>query len=120
MNIQRLKRKLNSHAGETISETLIALLISALALVMLAGAITSAMHMITKSRDKVQDYYAANESASGIVMMTGGTQGNMALTDSQNIINHDPVPVLYFTNTEFDDNPVVAYKFNANPTPVSP
>ncbi len=112
MMIEKFRKKIKSHAGETISETLIALLISALALVMLAGAMTSATNMITKSREKIQDYYAANESPSGIVMMTGGTGGNMNFTDTTGAITHDPYPVLYFKNSEFESNPVVAYKLN--------
>ena len=42
-------RKLHSKAGETIAETLVALLISALALVMLAGALSAAAKVITTS-----------------------------------------------------------------------
>ena len=50
-------KKLRSTAGESIGETLIALLISALALVMLAGAVSSASNIITRSNDAMNDYY---------------------------------------------------------------
>lgn len=59
--MRALDAKIRSNAGETISETLVALLISALALVMLAGSITAASGMVTKSRSKLSDYYDANE-----------------------------------------------------------
>ena len=42
-------KKLKSAAGETIGETLVALLISSLALMMLAGAVSAATRMITRS-----------------------------------------------------------------------
>ena len=53
--------KLGSRAGETITETLVSVLISALALVMLAGAITAASNIIKRSRNALSEYYAANE-----------------------------------------------------------
>lgn len=60
---KRIAAKLRGRAGESIAETLIALLISALALVMLAGAISSAANMITKSRNWVNNH---NGEQSGI------------------------------------------------------
>ena len=57
---QRFFAKLNSRAGESIAETLIALLISALALVMLAGAVSSAANVVTKSKKAMAEYYAAD------------------------------------------------------------
>ena len=49
----RIKGKLSSHAGESIAETLFALLISSLALIMLAGAVSSAMRVVTGSKEKM-------------------------------------------------------------------
>ncbi len=63
--------KIRGKSGETISETLVALLIAALALVMLAGAIGAATRIITNSRDRVNEYYDANQNSSGVVMMSG-------------------------------------------------
>lgn len=57
---QWMKRKIHSKAGESIGETLIALLISALALVMLAGAIGSAARIITRSNAAVKSHYDAD------------------------------------------------------------
>lgn len=53
----RIGRKLKSCAGESIGETLIALLISSLALVMLAGAISTATRVIQTSKNKMDNYY---------------------------------------------------------------
>ena len=63
--IQRLsthaKNRIKSSSGESIAETLVALLISSLALVMLAGAIATATRIVTRNREKLDQYYAANE-----------------------------------------------------------
>ena len=53
MSMKKLKHKLLNNTGETIAETLVALLISALALVMLAGAISSTAKMITTREKKM-------------------------------------------------------------------
>ena len=55
--MKKLMSKLRSVAGETIGETLVALLISALALTMLAGAIGAANNIISRSNKAMNDYY---------------------------------------------------------------
>ena len=55
---QKIIRKLQSKAGDSIAEVLIALLISSLALVMLASMISSSANMITKSKSNMDDYYS--------------------------------------------------------------
>ena len=56
--MKRVLKKLRGNAGESIAETLVALLISALALVMLAGAVSAASNIISKSNEKMNEYYA--------------------------------------------------------------
>ncbi len=56
----RLIRKLKSSSGESIAETLVAVLISAFALMMLAGTINTATRLITNSQDKLGKYYSSN------------------------------------------------------------
>jgi len=58
---KRILRKVKSRAGETIAEVLVALLISSVALVMLASMIASTTNMVTRSKDRMDDYYNANE-----------------------------------------------------------
>ena len=60
--MKRMMKKLRSRAGESIGETLVALLISSLALVMLAGAIGSAARMVTRSMTAMEAYYATDKS----------------------------------------------------------
>jgi type II secretory pathway component PulJ len=52
--------KLRSRRGDSIAEVLISLLISVVALVMLAAMITSSTRLIQRSRDAMEKYDAAN------------------------------------------------------------
>lgn len=69
-----IKKKLKNHSGESIGETLVALLIAAFALVMLAGAISSAGSIVTTSRNKLKEYYGdsttSKETGSGTVTIS--------------------------------------------------
>lgn len=53
--------KLRGNAGESIGETLIALLISALALMMLAGAVSSAANIVSRNRAAITAYYGGKD-----------------------------------------------------------
>ena len=55
-----LSDKMKYQAGETIAEVLVALLISSLALVMLASMISSTQSMVAKSEQKMNAYYDVN------------------------------------------------------------
>ncbi len=108
---RRTRKKLKSPAGETLTETLVALLIAALALTMLAGAIASSFGVIQRGREKLDQYYTANEAADGVVKMSGdGTAGKVTLTDAENQLSHGDINVSYYTNDKFNNMPVVAYK----------
>ena len=52
-----LIKKLNSQSGESIAETLFAVLVAAIALTMLAGMITATANMVKTSEDKMDKYY---------------------------------------------------------------
>lgn len=54
--------KLKSTSGESIAETLVAVLIIALALLMLAGTINTASNLITQSQGKLKEYYKENNN----------------------------------------------------------
>ncbi len=65
MNMKKqLLNKLNSNSGESIAETLVAVLIAALALLMLAGTINTASRLITTSKTKLDAYYKENNALS--------------------------------------------------------
>ncbi len=57
---KKLLEKLRSRRGESIAEVLVAMLISAVALVMLASMIASSGRMIRRSRESMENYDAAN------------------------------------------------------------
>jgi hypothetical protein len=117
--LEKLKQKLQSRAGESIGETLVSLLIAALALVMLAGAISASSGVIMKSRDKLNDYYSANEEASGVVKMTSGgstvTDGitiKDTIEDNTRAISDQSFKVTYYKNDKFGKKTVVAYELS--------
>lgn len=114
--MKRMKQRLHSQAGESISETLVSLLVAALALVMLAGAISAASDVIVISRDKLDRYNAANQAETGVIKMeSGGSNGVITITDSSNNISEQSYPVTYYKNNEFDGRTVVAYKHSPSP-----
>ncbi len=56
MSKNRAAQKLKSRSGETISELLIALLVSSLALTLLAGMITAASRIVRNSMKSMENY----------------------------------------------------------------
>ena len=116
--METIKRKLYLNMGESIGETLIALLVASLALVMLAGAISSGSNSITKSKDKLDKYYSATEdvvtrsSDSSTEYRYTIVSGTMMITDPSNTIQFNPggESVTFYENNEFSNKPVIAYK----------
>jgi len=107
--MKRASRKLKSRAGESIGETLVALLISALALVMLAGAISATGRMITTSDKQMGKYYDGDK---GIVARTSsdGTLSSLTIKGDKTAIQEIHNNVKYYKNDAFTNKPVVAYK----------
>ena len=100
-------KKLRSRAGETLTETLVALLISALALLMLAGAVTSATRVITRSKDKMTQYYAADADLAN--RTAAGSSLNVELEDTADSSFSLLIPVQTYENNAFASRPVIAY-----------
>lgn len=99
-----IRRKLRSNRGETIGETLVALLISALALVMLAGAISSTANMINTSDKKMGVYYSKDAA---LVEHSGTSTLTVTLTGTG---VSEERSVKYDLNDAFNTKPVVSYK----------
>lgn len=105
----RIRAKLGSKSGESISETMVSVLISALALVMLAGAVSTASHVITESKDKLNSYYEKNEEI--ITMQTGGIPGyEIEIKPEDGRFSWAKVPVTCYINDTFSSDPVITYK----------
>lgn len=110
--------KLRSRTGETITETLVSVLISALALVMLAGAITAASNIIKRSRNALSNYYAANEVMAEMPDSTDAA--NIVLTNNAKLWISPSTPgvvvgtfslnVNKYTNTALIGREVTEYK----------
>ena len=107
---KRLGKKLRSRAGETISETLVSLLVASLALVMLAGAIAAATRVIVKSKNKLDSYYGesntvaeqnSDDAKEGLTIQVewgGGMKEQLTYN------------AYYYENDEFTSTPVISYQ----------
>lgn len=108
--INQAQRKTKSQSGETIAETLVALLISSIALMMLAGMINSTVNLVTKSEAKMGDYYTQNAELENseasrstfTISIKPGTESESKLAMT--------VDVHYQTNNTFNKT-VVAYSY---------
>lgn len=122
MNIkQKIKAKLRSSTGETIGETLVALLISALALVMLAGAVTSAVNVITRSKAVMDGYYklnnavaarattAPNEDGLTVNTTSGSFTGQLKVSIPGIQPSTADIEVNYWKNEQLSGTQVIAY-----------
>ena len=110
--LQPIRKKLHSRAGETISETLISLLIASLALVMLAGAVTSGSAMIAKGRTKLEDYYSKNEKLATISQPAAGDSKTGSLKwelVSGKELDGQTFSVVYAENDAFSNKKVISY-----------
>ena len=108
---EKLIRRLRSNSGESFAETLVSLLISVLALTMLAGAISTASGLITKSRTKIDSYQDNIEAviAAESVGIKGTVTIEKELTDTINIA---PLDIVFYS-TDFGSTPVGIYKKKA-------
>ena len=104
MTGKRGLKKLKSRAGESIAETLVALLISALALLMLAGAVSSAARVVTGSSNKLKEYYAADRN-----LATRSGTNTCAIRIKSDTVSQTVEDVKYYENTTLGSTKVVAY-----------
>lgn len=101
--MKRVAQKLRSRAGESIGETLIALLISSLALLMLAGAISTTTRIVTHSNETMDNYYAADRN---LANRSSGETMSVTLSDGENTWNYS---VNTYENATFATRRVIAY-----------
>ena len=112
----KLIKKLRSSRGDSIAEVLIALLISVVALVMLAAMIASSTRLIQQSRTAIEKYDAANNALA--TMADGSASGNGKLIvkaggNTVKLTGSDPtdgIAVKFYESKVFGDKKVVAYK----------
>ena len=110
---EKIYNKILSNSGESIAETLVALLIAALGLVMLAGAVTASFNIVKNSKDKMTEYYDESESliSSNLSDLSSGkaiVEKNVGV--SSEIIQE--IPIKYGVITVFGDSPVVYFEIS--------
>lgn len=103
------KKRLRSQAGETIAEVLIALLISVLALTMLAMMISSTVGLVNASKEKMNDYYTGNAVLEMQTASAGTVEVKIEAEDRK--VNITMPSVNLFENTVFNKT-VYAYGTN--------
>ncbi len=115
---KNILNKLKSNSGESIAETLVAVLISALALLMLAGTINTASNLITKSQNTLKDYYQLNSKVeqrlpdnqdSYMVESGDSIYVNFTVPEGEYLTMNDSYKVTLYENTKFSSKPVISY-----------
>ena len=107
--------KFKDRRGESLIETLVAILIAVLSLGLLATAIAASTHMTSGSADTMRKYHNANSavadhneaskvSGQGTLVFKEGTKTKYLTAD------HTDIKVGYYANNESGSVPVVAYE----------
>lgn len=109
---EKLRAKAKSRSGESIAETLIALLISCAGLVMLIFMLTGGINMTAKSKDTLSDYYDKNNNVAA--QDDGGKEVKLTLTvKDPGFTDHfssQDFETLLFTNDTISRTPVYSYR----------
>lgn len=113
MLYRKFKNKITDQSGESLGEVLVALLVSSLALLMLAGVISASGKIMTQSKGKMTDYY---KNSNLMVQHNSGSTGTMIATLTEestssdiNIVpNTSAINVTYYENKSFN-NKIVSY-----------
>ena len=86
--------KIKDQSGESLGEVLVALIVSSLALLMLAGVISASGKILTQSKNKMTDYYNANNvmvmQTTGNSNISSGTVSVKKDKNSSDVINLVP------------------------------
>ena len=99
-------KKLKNNKGESITEVLVALLISVISMTLLAGMIAASASMTEKSKKKIDDYYKAENSLEVEAETELGTV-NFYDADSETVkISSDDIEVKI---SKTNDESILAY-----------
>ena len=107
--MKSFKTKVHSQIGETLAETLITVLIIAVAMTMLAGMISASASMVKKSEKKMDDYYQGSE----VLETFSETESNM-ITLKTDEATFESIPIEYAKNEVFTDHTIIAYRSTEN------
>ena len=112
---QRITARLRSEKGESISEVLVALLISALALIMLVTMVQRSTLLVQNSARTMDRYIGAENN---LAEPNGdGTPGSVTVKrGDETILLYDgaesAIPVAYYENSTVSGAQVIAYRVN--------
>ena len=118
--MRKIRSRLQNNLGESISETLVALLISALALTLLASMISSTLRMVTQSRTKIADYYTANNAVAAYTATgekNSPATASFAVNDDTDSLKLESKNITLYINESFSSTKVISYQ-SVTPTPV--
>ena len=104
-------KKLRSRAGESLTETLVALLIASLALVMLASMISSTTRIVTQSKTRLETYYNNNNQVAA--QSGGSTPVTMTLAPDGTVsagVGSKEYSCTAWQNSALQNTPVVSYR----------
>lgn len=101
-----MKKKLRNQAGETLAETLITVLIIAVAMMMLAGMISATASMVKTSETKMNEYYQGSE----VLETFSGAERGPTVTLKIGTATFEPIPIEYAKNEVFSDHTVISYR----------
>lgn len=120
--LKRLRSRLRNNRGESLTEVLVAVLISSIALLMLASMVGTTQDLVRRSKEATQNYVSASnllvekggddddqeegDVQFSVILIDGGNATDVKLTDDS-----DPtMKVLYYVNDEIGIVPVTSYK----------
>lgn len=112
--IKRVIKKVSGTHGETIVETLVSILISSLALLMLATAIGSSVKIIMTSTHHMESFYNGQSTlvATANTATANGTKKTVILDVPLNKKDGNSISVNVYENEE--DTSIVLYKRDAS------
>lgn len=115
--MKKMRSRLRSQNGESISEVLVAVLVSMVALTMLALMITATTKMVIRSRTKMDEYVkGSNELVEKDGAALNGTASFYLVKDETPILirltdtSEDAIPTRYYVNDSLGNVTVISYK----------
>ena len=120
----RIENKLKKSAGESLAETLVALLIATFAMLLLVNMNESARRLITNNIDTVEEYQTGNKALTAQGDIAGGSvitatgkvtlyvRGSVNKAGVKLDANQgsEAIPITLFSNPKNFGTPVISYK----------
>ena len=101
--------KLRGERGESITEVLVAIVVSGLAILMLGTVIATAVNVNKASQKAIDEYYAANNDVAAGSATATGTVGLASDSGSITLSGSDDVSVSYRIGEQADGTLVISY-----------